>query len=283
MLSTIKEQIQQHYILCVQLLGLCGEVHGAAENIPVLVRMLVSLQAVLPAEVKPCGLDQGLASLKASFPDPMLRESWFGPSSRSDPMLRFKSTIKTISPVHFKHGNVHDPYALSPAYEAMLQLFNVHPTPALAFYYAASTYIDNNSQSTPGGVLPRGRRNDSFLKCEDALLLMGLKKFGLANWEMIQAQFLPTRTTRQIMVRFKNLSARRAPTNPIKDFVNTLWRPLSKAEEDLIYRGVQRFGRDFKKISSHYLPHRPPTILRNLFEQLNDIRRQSQGERNRLE
>lgn len=54
-----------------------------------------------------------------------------------------------------------------------------------------------------------------------------------------------------------------------------LWSPLSKAEEDLIYRGVLRFGKDFKQISSHYLPHRPPTILKNLWEQMDESRRQS--------
>lgn len=59
--------------------------------------------------------------------------------------------------------------------------------------------------------------------------------------------------------------------------MDELWRPLSKAEETLIYRGVQQFGKDFKQISSHYLPHRPPTILRNLWERMDEARRQSVG------
>lgn len=38
---------------------------------------------------------------------------------------------------------------------------------------------------------------------------------------------------------------------------------------------MQRFGKNFQLISQHYLPHRPPTILRNLWTEMDAARRQS--------
>lgn len=63
-------------------------------------------------------------------------------------------------------------------------------------------------------------RASRFYNFEDGLLLLGLKKYGLGSWEAIQSNLLPGRTARQIQNRYKNLSCRRAPNNPIKVYWN---------------------------------------------------------------
>lgn len=77
-----------------------------------------------------------------------------------------------------------------------------------------------------------------FLASEDGLLLCGLKRFGCGNWESIQAQFLPCRAARQLAIRYKNLSSRREPMNPVKEFNERMMMPLSEVEEDLLYKVV---------------------------------------------
>jgi hypothetical protein len=79
---------------------------------------------------------------------------------------------------------------------------------------------------------------DRFLPCEDRLLLIGLKKCGLGNWESIHSQLIPTKTAKQLQIRFKNRSCRRADDNPFKSFFDELMKPLSKVEEELIYRVI---------------------------------------------
>lgn len=111
-----------------------------------------------------------------------------------------------------------------------------------------------------------------FLETEDELLLIGLKRFCL-NWERIQNRLLPSKTARQIAIRYKNLTTRRAPANAIKEFHINLAKPLTEQEEDLLYAGVHRHGRDFAKISQLYLPYRPAAFLRKLWLELDESRR----------
>lgn len=111
----------------------------------------------------------------------------------------------------------------------------------------------------------QGKRNDSFLAIEDNLLLLGLHRYGLGNWEKIQSHLLPTRTAKQIATRYKNLTARRTPKNPIKDFAYEAMKPLSKIEEELLLQGVRNYGDDWNSISSRFLPHRPATVLQRLW------------------
>lgn len=116
-------------------------------------------------------------------------------------------------------------------------------------------------------------RTAKFLASEDSLLLCGLHRFGCGNWESIQSQFLPFRTSRQLAIRYKNLSSRREPMNPIKDFNERLMLPLNEIEEDLLNKGVQRFGNQFHLISKHFLPHRPATVLGKLWKAMDEARR----------
>jgi hypothetical protein len=57
-----------------------------------------------------------------------------------------------------------------------------------------------------------------FTKAEDTLLAMGLARYGTARWELIRQNLLPTKTTAQLVNRYKNMSSTRAADedNPIK-------------------------------------------------------------------
>lgn len=112
------------------------------------------------------------------------------------------------------------------------------------------------------------RRFDSFLGVEDKLLLLGLNRYGLGNWEKIQSRFIPTRSAKQLYVRFKNLTCRRAPINPIKEFVNEAMKPLSKVEEELLLQGIKSYKTDWVIISSRFLPHRPASVLQRWWHNL---------------
>lgn len=111
-----------------------------------------------------------------------------------------------------------------------------------------------------------------FLPPEDHLLLLGLKRFFF-NWEKIQNRLLPTKTVRQIQIRFKNLTTRRSPPNPVKSFSLGLAAPLSEEEVELLYRGVRLLGKDFHAISATFLPYRTAAILSKLWHEMDYNRR----------
>ena len=111
-----------------------------------------------------------------------------------------------------------------------------------------------------------------FFSSEDDLLLIGLKRYCL-NWETIQNKLLPSKTAKQLAIRYKNLTTRRAPPNPIKEFHFSLGKPLDEQEEELLYKGVQHLGKDFAKISKLYLPYRPAAFLRKVWIEMDQNRR----------
>jgi hypothetical protein len=271
------------------MLALSNEIRGG-ESLSVLFMKLLSqlrdefcTDEMQAAGLTPPGL-KNFGLLLQSIPDATLRRQ-LSSVSRDDPMLRPKSRITTNAAPQFKAATPDDPYGTSKAFENLIALFNCDFDEAIAWNPEAEALVDNTAGgveligATPVKAVDpySGKRTDCFLRCEDELLLVGLKRFGFGNWEMIHARFLPTRTTKQISTRYKNLMARRAKPNPIKAFVRELEAPLSRGEEELIYQGIRRFGKDFKLISQHYLPHRPATILRNLWTRLDELRRQSSG------
>jgi hypothetical protein len=62
-------------------------------------------------------------------------------------------------------------------------------------------------------------KTNTFTSAEDRLLAMGLEKFGTQEWENIQKYYLPTKTLKQLVNRYKNMSSVRGGSeNPIKLF-----------------------------------------------------------------
>lgn len=204
---------------------------------------------------------------------------------RSDSSLKPKATNPPGPPLPLKikfFASTQSGQLLSNAFYNILALFHDYIDPKLlettTHVNNLSKHIENNNNiinNNNANILGDGvsGRTAKFLASEDNLLLCGLHRFGCGNWESIQTHFLPFRTARQLAIRYKNLSSRREPFNPIKEFNERLMMPLSEIEEDLLFKGVQRFGNQFHLISQHYLPHRPATVLGKLWKAMDDARR----------
>lgn len=210
--------------------------------------------------------------------------------------LRLRFNMNSI-PFLLRHRTTSSSHGFSPSFWHILSIFSegmdleYSLAPNLTFPNNSSSANGTSGFSTANNPLPSlatgkrttnpipspttlleanflrlaGRRNDSFLESEDRLLLLGLRRYGLGNWEKIQATLLPTRTAKQLSTRYKNLSARRAPSTPIKEFAQQLLQPLSRAEEELLVQGIRQCGFNWEWISMRFLPHRPPTILKRIW------------------
>lgn len=190
---------------------------------------------------------------------------------RTDFTLKPK-TCPTVLPLPFKVKPVPSGQLLSNAFYNIIALFHEYIDPKLLESTVSAANLTKYLEFETTQSLST-TRTAKFLVSEDNLLLCGLHRFGCGNWESIQAQFLPYRTSRQLAIRYKNLSSRREPFNPIKEFNERLMLPLNEIEEDLLYKGVQRFGNQFHLISKHFLPHRPATVLGKLWKAMDDARR----------
>lgn len=195
---------------------------------------------------------------------------------RADTSLKPKTSL-TAPPLALKiklfsaHNTNSENQLLSNAFYNILALFHDYiDARLLEQTVSAKNLVKHLDTTSTTESFPA--RTAKFLASEDNLLLCGLHRFGCGNWESIQSQFIPFRTARQLAIRYKNLSSRREPMNPIKEFNENLMTPLSEIEEDLLGKGVQRFGNQFHLISKHYLPHRPATVLGKLWKAMDDAR-----------
>lgn len=230
------------------------------------------LNELIPAGIKKVSIIAGFLvrpgqkqflSLTALRADSTLKPK----TSPSAPPLPLK--IKVQTEIQNRNQNQNQNQFLSNAFYNILALFHDYIDAKLL---DQSINVTNLSKHLEIGNEGAPTRTAKFLSSEDNLLLCGLHRFGCGNWESIQAQFLPFRTARQLAIRYKNLSSRREPMNPIKEFNERLVMPLSEIEEDLLWKGVQRFGNQFHLISKHYLPHRPATVLGKLWKAMDDAR-----------
>lgn len=112
-------------------------------------------------------------------------------------------------------------------------------------------------------------RVDSFVPVEDKLLLKGLQRYGIGNLEKIQTQYLPTRMLKQISTRIKNLTYRRTPSNPVKDFMTRTSNKLSIIEENMLMEAHKMCEGNWRMIKEKYLPKYPVAILQRLWTELN--------------
>lgn len=112
-----------------------------------------------------------------------------------DELLRLKTSIKNVPFILKGHG-------VSSSYLNIMALFD-----GLFFEELLPQF---------SAIKDQFEARERFSPVEDRLLLAGLKRFGFGNWEIIRAKFLPTRTSNQLALRYKNLNSRRAPDNPVK-------------------------------------------------------------------
>lgn len=88
----------------------------------------------------------------------------------------------------------------------------------------------------------------------------GVREFGLGNWKDIQQKYLPNRPNRKIA----NVWSLQA--NP--DLVAGSW---TKEEDELLRKGVAKYGHEWSKIAKEFLPHRSRQSLRYRYcDTLND-------------
>ena len=91
----------------------------------------------------------------------------------------------------------------------------------------------------------------------------------VGNLEKIQTQYLPTRMIKQISTRIKNLTYRRAPSNPVKDFMTRTGSRLSPVEENILVEAHKICDGNWRVIKDRYLPKYPVAILQRLWTELN--------------
>lgn len=298
----IQDQIRLHFQFLIQNLALSNEIEGGEGVTLVSLKLLVQLHLHLDSicnlrstatinttgiscltlptprinpitsrlnELIPAGIKK--VSIIAGFLVRPGQKQFLSLSAlRADPTLKPKtSPASPPLPLKIKVPVGNQNQFLSNAFYNILALFHDYIDAKLL---DQSINVTNLSKYLEIGNETAPTRTAKFLPSEDNLLLCGLHRFGCGNWESIQAQFLPFRTARQLAIRYKNLSSRREPMNPIKEFNERLVMPLSEIEEDLLWKGFQRFGNQFHLISKHYLPHRPATVLGKLWKAMDDAR-----------
>jgi hypothetical protein len=65
------------------------------------------------------------------------------------------------------------------------------------------------SEQTPGD------QRVKFTAAEDNLMALGMVHYD-KKWSVIQSKILPSKTLKQLQIRYKNLCSARAPDNPVK-------------------------------------------------------------------
>ncbi|KAJ1980594.1 hypothetical protein H4R35_001060 [Dimargaris xerosporica] len=111
-----------------------------------------------------------------------------------------------------------------------------------------------------------------YFPCEDRLLFLGLRYFGLENWDTIRSHLLPTKSNAQLEIRVSNLKSRRIPDNAIKRFMLLQVKPFTLEEEEMLRHGVRIFGRRFKTMSRELIKNRPSFALREAWSNLSAIK-----------
>ena len=274
-LEQINKQVNLHFQLLVQNLALSGEVRNADQVWVTVLKLMIKFGERFEEDTAgPIKLlaSPGLSMLLRILRQSPLHETLLNQikkAKNNDGDLRLKARVTCI-PFQLKHKDGRIP-KLSKSFWHILSLFGepFDPKQTIApknIYGECSTLIDHQANLFLADRSYKQRRVDKFLAVEDDLLLLGLQRYGFGNWEKIQSTLLPTRTARQIYVRYKNMVTRRAPANPIKAFVEEVMKPLSLLEEELILQGVRTYGEDWASISERFLPHRPAIVLRRLWQ-----------------
>jgi uncharacterized DUF497 family protein len=100
-----------------------------------------------------------------------------------------------------------------------------------------------------------------FFPSEDRLAVIGLREQGPWDWMVLATDYIPSRTIRQISQRYSRAKFSTAESE-IKDFHIASIRPLSPQEQQLLEKGVEKYGTNFSRISHRMLPDKAPSILR---------------------
>ncbi|KAJ2731032.1 hypothetical protein IW152_004845, partial [Coemansia sp. BCRC 34962] len=113
-----------------------------------------------------------------------------------------------------------------------------------------------------------------FLESEDALLLLGLRMFGIEDLASVRVHLMPCKTASQLRNRMNNLRARRQAPNAIKDFCLRRIAPFTLEEEEILRVGVLVYGDEFRRVNTNQnlLINRPILALSHVW---NHVRKKS--------
>ena len=145
----------------------------------------------------------------------------------------------------------------------ILEMFRQHFDDSLIHPAPGAVAREGGSATSCGGAV-------QFTKAEDALLLIGLKRFGCesGSWERIRAHVLPTKQTNDIRARYKRLIGRYEEGNDVKSWKLSLATDLSSEETELLQKGVKYFGTRFDLISEKVLTERSEAELKRAYDKL---------------
>ncbi|KAJ2793901.1 hypothetical protein H4S07_006911 [Coemansia furcata] len=106
-----------------------------------------------------------------------------------------------------------------------------------------------------------------FLESEDALLLLGLRMFGIEDLASVRVHLMPCKTASQLRNRMNNLRARRQAPNAIKDFCLRRIAPFTLEEEEILRVGVLVYGDEFRRVNTNQnlLINRPILALSHVW------------------
>ncbi|KAJ2877543.1 hypothetical protein IWW38_006548, partial [Coemansia aciculifera] len=106
-----------------------------------------------------------------------------------------------------------------------------------------------------------------FLESEDALLLLGLRLFGIEDLASVRVHLMPCKTATQLRNRMNNLRARRQAPNAIKDFCLRRIAPFTLEEEEILRVGMLVYGDEFRRVNTNQnlLINRPILALSHVW------------------
>ncbi|KAI0223264.1 Myb- protein A [Massospora cicadina] len=130
-------------------------------------------------------------------------------------------------------------------------------------------FFFTKNASAPSFLRPRtGKPN---LNSNFSLFALALNTFA-DDWPSIRSHFLPVRSDRQLENRYNNMKSRRIYYHPIQTYHHQATQPLTEAEVAKLLEGVERFGKNFRRIQHRLLPKRPIFFLKKAYRDL-DIRK----------
>eukprot|EP00871_Galdieria_phlegrea_P001893 jgi/Galph1/2704/GphlegSOOS_G1340.1 len=116
---------------------------------------------------------------------------------------------------------------------------------------------------------------------EDKLIATLIRKFG-SDWLDNYQRLLPSKDYDDVRRRYRQLSSRHAPDNPVKRLVIERQKPLTSEEWRILEYGVYLYGENaWKLIEVNLLPHRDQVILQRMWKQRQKRRRQKIRENER--
>ncbi|KAK4533083.1 hypothetical protein CCYA_CCYA15G3940 [Cyanidiococcus yangmingshanensis] len=134
--------------------------------------------------------------------------------------------------------------------------------------YELSCGVDIESNRVLLQGLDTGSRATlSWTKPEDTLLERCLSRHGVL-WQEHLDDFLPQRSLEECIARYRQLTRRDAPENPVKTLKLKAQHPLSVEEIERLRQGVMTYGECWDAIQAFMLPGRDKVLLERVWKRL---------------